>query len=145
MASGYLTCQTVSNILTRINVRSLMFSLLHDYSYVLIFLLIGISFVLVNYLIPLLIGHKSLGAQTSSTYESGEVPIGSAWIQFDISYYLFALIFLAFDVEIAFLFPILVVFKEMMSFTILFELVLFLTILTFAIFYAWNKGHFEWK
>ncbi len=122
-----------------------MFSLLHDYSYVLIFLLIGIAFVLVNYLIPQIIGHKSLGAQTSSTYESGEVPIGSAWIQFDISYYLFALIFLAFDVEIAFLFPVLVVFKEMMSFTILFELVLFLTLLTFAIFYAWNKGLFEWK
>ncbi len=122
-----------------------MFSLLHDYSYVLIFLLIGIAFVLVNYLIPQIIGHKSLGAQTSSTYESGEVPIGSAWIQFDISYYLFALIFLAFDVEIAFLFPVLVVFKEMMSFTVLFELVLFLTLLTFAIFYAWNKGLFEWK
>ncbi len=122
-----------------------MFSLLHDYSYVLIFLLIGIAFVLVNYLIPQIIGHKSLGAQTKSTYESGEVPIGSAWIQFDISYYLFALIFLAFDVEIAFLFPVLVVFKEMMSFTVLFELVLFLTLLTFAIFYAWNKGLFEWK
>lgn len=122
-----------------------MFSLLHDYSYVLIFLLIGIAFVLVNYLIPQIIGHKSLGAQTSSTYESGEVPIGSAWIQFDISYYLFALIFLAFDVEIAFLFPVLVVFKEMMSFTVLFELVLFLVLLTFAIFYAWNKGLFEWK
>ncbi len=122
-----------------------MFSLLHDYSYVLIFLLIGIAFVLVNYLIPQIIGHKSLGAQTSSTYESGEVPIGSAWIQFDISYYLFALIFLAFDVEIAFLFPVLVVFKDMMSFTVLFELVLFLTLLTFAIFYAWNKGLFEWK
>ena len=122
-----------------------MFSLLHDYSYVLIFLLIGIAFVLVNYLIPQIIGHKSLGAQTSSTYESGEVPIGGAWIQFDISYYLFALIFLAFDVEIAFLFPVLVVFKEMMSFTVLFELVLFLTLLTFAIFYAWNKGLFEWK
>lgn len=122
-----------------------MFSLLHDYSYVLIFILIGVSFVLVNYLIPQIIGRKSLGAQTSSTYESGEVPIGGAWIKFDISYYLFALIFLAFDVEIAFLFPVLVVFKEMMSFTILFELVLFLTLLTFAIFYAWNKGLFEWK
>ena len=120
-------------------------SLLHDYSYVLVFLLIGVSFVVLNYLLPLLLGTKSRGARSKSPYESGEVPIGSAWIQFDISYYLFALIFIAFDVEVAFLFPVLTVYQEMMSGQVLFELVFFLVLLTFAIFYAWRKGLFEWK
>ena len=120
-------------------------SLLHDYSYVLVFLLIGVGFVIVNYFLPLLISPKSRGAQARSPYESGEVPIGSAWIQFDISYYLFALIFIAFDVEVAFLFPVLTVYREVMNFTVLFELALFLILLSLAIAYAWKKGLFEWK
>ena len=120
-------------------------SLLHDYSYVLVFLLIGVSFVILNYFLPLLLGTKSRGARSKSPYESGEVPIGSAWVQFDISYYLFALIFIAFDVEVAFLFPVLTVYHEMLSFPVLFELVFFLVLLSFAIFYAWRKGLFEWK
>ena len=119
--------------------------LLQDYSYVLGFLLIGVSFVLLNYLLPLLISPRSRGAQARSPYESGAVPIGSAWIQFDISYYLFALIFIAFDVEVAFLFPVLVVYREVMSFTVLFELALFLILLSFAVAYAWKKGLFAWR
>lgn len=120
-------------------------SLLGNYSYVLGFLIIGIGFVVVNTILPTLISPKSRGALTQNPYESGEVPIGTAWIQFDINYYLFALIFLAFDVEAAFLFPVLVVYKEMPTFTALFELGLFLALLTFAILYAWKRGLFEWK
>ena len=120
-------------------------SLLHDYSYVLGFLVIGVAFVVLNYFLPLMISPKSRGARSRSTYESGEVPIGSAWIQFDISYYLFALIFIAFDVEVAFLFPVLTVYRQIMSPVALFELTLFLLILSFAIAYAWKKGLFEWK
>ncbi len=120
-------------------------SLLPDYAVVLGFLLIGVSFVCVNYLIPLILAPKSLGDRRRSTYESGEVPVGSAWIQFDISYYLFALIFIAFDVEVAFLFPTLVVFREMASLSVLLEMVLFLGILSFAILYAWRKDLFAWK
>ncbi len=120
-------------------------SLLHDYSYVLGFLIIGIGFVVVNTLLPYLISPRSKGERASDPYESGEVPIGSAWVQFDINYYLFALIFLAFDVEAAFLFPVLVVYKEVLSWTVLFEITLFLALLSFAILYAWKKGLFSWK
>ena len=120
-------------------------SLLRDYSYVLGFLLIGVSFVVLNYILPLLISPRSRGSRAGDPYESGEVPIGSAWVQFDINYYLFALIFLAFDVEAAFLFPVLVVYKEMASLAVLFELSLFLFLLSFAILYAWKKGLFAWK
>ena len=120
-------------------------SLLHDYSYVLGFLIIGIGFVVVNTLLPLLISPRSRGARAQDPYESGEVPIGGAYVQFDINYYLFALIFIAFDVEAAFLFPVLVVYKEMASFQVLFELGLFLALLSFAILYAWKKGLFSWN
>ena len=120
-------------------------SLLHDYAYVLGFLIIGVGFVGLNYFLPLMLSPKSRGAMAKKPYESGEVPIGSAWIQFDISYYLFALIFIAFDVEVAFLFPVLTVYREVMSFTVLFELALFLILLSFAIFYGWRKGLFAWK
>ena len=120
-------------------------SLLHDYSYVLGFLIIGIGFVVVNTLIPYLLSPRSRGARASSPYESGEVPIGNAWIRFDINYYLFALIFIAFDVEAAFLFPVLTVYKETATFAALFEVSLFLGILSFAILYASKKGLFAWK
>ncbi len=120
-------------------------SLLHDYSYVLGFLIIGVGFVVVNTLLPLLIAPKSRGERAGDSYESGEVPIGSAWVQFDINYYLFALIFLAFDVEAAFLFPVLVVFREMSGITALVSISLFLGILTYPILYAWKKGLFEWR
>ena len=120
-------------------------SLLNDYSYVLGFLVIGIGFVVVNTFIPFLLSPKSRGSRSQNPYESGEVPIGNAWIQFDINYYLFALIFIAFDVEAAFLFPVLMVYKEVASFAVLFEITLFLGILSFAILYAWRKGLFSWK
>ena len=120
-------------------------SLLHDYSYVLGFLIIGIGFVVVNTLLPLLISPRSRGERAGDSYESGEVPIGGAWVQFDINYYLFALIFLAFDVEAAFLFPILVVYKSMASLASLLSIGLFLALLSFAILYAWKKGLFAWR
>lgn len=120
-------------------------SLLGDYAYVLGFLIIGVGFVVVNTLIPLLISPRSAGSRRKDPYESGEVPIGSAWVQFDISYYLFALIFLAFDVEAAFLFPILVVYREMAGWAALIEITIFLGILSLAIMYAWKKGLFSWK
>ena len=120
-------------------------SLLGDYSYVLGFLVIGIGFVVVNTLLPLLISHRSLGARASDPYESGEVPIGNAWIQFDVNYYLFALIFLAFDVEAVFLFPVLVIYKGTLGWAAFVEITIFLVLLSFAILYGWKKGVFEWK
>src|SRR3989338_3086347 len=112
-------------------------SLLPDYSYVLGFLIIGVGFVVVNTLIPLLISPRSKGQRASDPYESGEVPIGNAWVQFDIHYYLFALIFLAFDVEAAFLFPVLLVYKTA-GVAAFVAGALFLGVLSLAIVYAWR-------
>lgn len=120
-------------------------SLLADYSFLFIFLVLGIGFVIINCMIPLFISPKSTGERACDPYESGEVPTGAAWIRFDIYYYLFALIFLAFDVEALFLFPVLVVYRQIPGFLAFFEVTLFLGILSFALVYAWRKGAFQWK
>lgn len=93
-------------------------------------------------------------------YESGEEPIGSARIQFKVGYYLFALVFLVFDVEAVFLFPVLSVLRSagdgsaqgagqaLFGVTpgfILLELLVFVAILGFALAYAWRKKVLEWE
>ncbi len=85
-------------------------------------------------------------------YESGEDTIGSARIQFKIGYYLFALVFLVFDVEAIFLFPVLGALRKagngglsVSAMFVWFELLAFIAILGFALFYAWRKKVLEWE
>lgn len=85
-------------------------------------------------------------------YESGEDTIGSARIQFKIGYYLFALVFLVFDVEAVFLFPVLGAMRSagegslaVPPLFVWFELMVFIAILGFALFYAWRKKVLEWE
>jgi NADH-quinone oxidoreductase subunit A len=83
-----------------------------------------------------------------STYECGEPPSGSAWINFNIRFYLVALVFVIFDVELAFVYPVTAVFKEWVEkgqgeFAFL-ELVVFLAILMVGLVYVWMKGDLEW-
>jgi NADH-quinone oxidoreductase subunit A len=83
-----------------------------------------------------------------STYECGEPPSGSAWINFNIRFYLVALVFVIFDVELAFVYPVAAVFKEWrgqgkgeLAFV---ELGVFLAILMVGLVYVWMKGDLEW-
>ena len=93
--------------------------------------------------VPLLIAPRYRGALTESTYECGVDPIGPAWMRFGISYYVFALIFVAFEVDILYLFPIALVYDDY-GWRGFIEIALFLSILSLAIFYAWRKGVFRW-
>ena len=78
--------------------------------------------------------------------ECGMEPIGTAWIRFGIVYYLYALIFLAFDVDVIFLFPVAVVYNHPdLGVQDFFEILLFVAILSLAIVYAWRKGVFTWE
>ena len=77
------------------------------------------------------------------TYECGEESEGSAWLQFNIRFYVIALIFLIFDVEIVFLFPWAVVFKEM-GLLALIEMGIFLLILVVGLAYVWVKADLNW-
>jgi NADH:ubiquinone oxidoreductase subunit 3 (subunit A) len=78
--------------------------------------------------------------------ECGMEPIGSAWIRFGIVYYLYALIFLAFDVDVIFLFPVAVAYNSpQFAYEDFIEILLFVGILSLAIVYAWVKGVFKWE
>lgn len=83
-----------------------------------------------------------------STYECGEPPSGPAWINFNIRFYLIALVFVIFDVELAFVYPVVAVYKQWIAngqaAVILTELVLFIAILFVGLVYVWVKGDLEW-
>nr|WP_228035767.1 NAD(P)H-quinone oxidoreductase subunit 3 [Oculatella sp. LEGE 06141] len=84
------------------------------------------------------------GAERRTTYESGMEPIGGAWIQFNIRYYMFALVFVIFDVETVFLYPWAVSFSQLGLLAFV-EALVFIAILVIALVYAWRKGALEWS
>ena len=102
-------------------------------------------FVLGAVIAPLLLSPRSKGPKRNATYESGEETIGSAWVQFTITYYLFALIFLAFDVEAVFLLPPADIYRDLPGLTALVEIAMFVGILALGLVYAWSKGVFKWR
>ncbi|MFQ5665844.1 MAG: NADH-quinone oxidoreductase subunit A [Candidatus Binatia bacterium] len=83
-----------------------------------------------------------------TTYECGEPPTGTAWVNFNIRFYLIALIFVIFDVEIAFIYPVAAVFRGWVlrgqGLFALAEILVFLTILFIGLVYVWVKGDLEW-
>ncbi len=89
---------------------------------------------------------RNVSNKTAQLIECGMEPIGSAWIRFGIIYYLYALIFLAFDVDVLFLFPVAVAYNSPEFFIRDFvEVLIFVGILSLAIIYAWVKGVFKWE
>ena len=83
-----------------------------------------------------------------STYECGEPTTGSAWINFNIRFYLIALVFVIFDVELAFIYPVVAVFREWVGegrggFALA-EIAVFVGILAVGLVYVWAKGDLEW-
>ena len=81
---------------------------------------------------------------TGDTYESGMVPIGNAWIQYRAQYYLYGLIFVIFDVEVVFLYPWAVVFRQVGP-AALVEIAIFIGILLVGLGYAWRHGALRWS
>ncbi|HHJ06194.1 MAG TPA: NADH-quinone oxidoreductase subunit A [Anaerolineae bacterium] len=78
-----------------------------------------------------------------TTYECGIETIGETWVQFKVSYYIYALIFVVFDVEAVFLFPWAVAYNQLPLYALL-EVIIFIAILVFALAYAWRKGALKW-
>jgi NADH:ubiquinone oxidoreductase subunit 3 (subunit A) len=113
------------------------------HSGILTFLVVVIGFLAVNLVAWWLIRPSRFSEEKLTTYECGENPQGSAWIQFNIRFYVFALIFIVFDVEAVFLLPWAVVFRKlgMVAFT---EGLVFIAILAVGLAYVWRKGDLEW-
>jgi len=108
-------------------------------------MLIGVFFALMATIVPYFVSPKSTGKYRSVTYESGMPTIGPSWIQFNVLYYFYALVFLVFDVEAVFLFPVALAYKNIDGFLVLFEVVIFVLILSLALIYAIRKGVFKWR
>jgi len=118
---------------------------LHDFLYVAVFLVVGVVFAISPIIVAWLIGGRSQGVKREETYESGMPTIGSAWVQFSVAYYIFALIFLAFDVDVLYLFPVALAYNKGFVIRDFVEIVIFIGILSLAIVYAWRKGVFNWQ
>lgn len=113
-------------------------------------LIMGIGFVLMNLTLSLIVGPHRTGPGKESTYESGVVPVGDSRRRFNVRFYVVAMIFLVFDVEIVFFYPFATIFASYMKLqpsagtTMLATILLFVAELLVAYIYAWGKGVFRW-
>jgi len=114
-----------------------------EWIYIGVFLLIAPLFPAIALLIPRIIAPKKPNPIKLEAYECGMETVGNTWVQFRAQYYIFALIFLIFDVETIFLFPWAVAFDQLPLFAVL-EGVLFVLILVGGLIYAWRKGALNW-
>jgi len=114
-----------------------------DFATVLVYILVSAGFIFGSMTLGRVLRPDRPTPQKLSTYECGEEAIGSAWIQFNVRFYIIALIFLIFDVEIAILFPWAVIFKKI-GLLALAEILIFVGILVVGFIYVWVKGDLEW-
>lgn len=112
---------------------------------VLLFIIGGLLFVSGALLVSRIIRPSRPNAEKLATYESGEEPTGSPWIQFNVRFYVIALIFILFEVEIVFLFPWATIFsnKEFGWYPFV-EMLIFVGLLALGLAYAWKNGHLDW-
>lgn len=128
-------------------------TMLTDFGYILLFIISAIVFVAVILFLAKLIRPNRPNEEKLTTYESGEEPDGNANVRFNIRFYVIALIFILFDVELIFLFPWATVFgnKRLIAETdglwgwfSLVEMFVFVGVLLIGLAYAWIKGHLDW-
>ncbi len=122
--------------------------MLFEFANIFVFLLIAIGFVFVTLVIGKLIRPDNPSPAKSLVYECGEIPIGSGVRQFNMRFYLVAFVFVIFDVEIAFMYPVTAVFKELINsgygLLAFVEIFLFVLILLVGFIYAWSQGGLDW-
>ncbi len=120
-----------------------------DFANVFIFIILGLAMTFVIITVSRLLAPRVQdNPDKFTTYECGERPVGSAWILFNFRFYAVALAFLIFDIELAFVFPCVVIFKKWLKlgvgFLALIEVVVFVLILFLGLIYMWNRGDLKW-
>lgn len=108
------------------------------------FLVLGVLFVIATLAFAWLLQPHKPDAAKLSPYECGSEPIGPPWVQFHVGYYVYALLFVMFDIETVFLYPWAVAFGHMGVF-ILVEMFVFLAIIGVGLAYAWKEGALSWR
>lgn len=117
--------------------------MLSDYNFVGLFAAIAIAFPFVALGVAWLLRPKKPNPVKTDTYECGLQTIGQTWVRFRAQYYVYALVFVVFDIEAAFLFPWAVAYNRLELYALV-EMVLFLGILLVGLIYAWRKGALRW-
>jgi NADH-quinone oxidoreductase subunit A len=118
--------------------------MLENYLPILIFLVMGALFGVVPLILGRLVAPHRPDSDKNSPYECGFEAFEDSRMKFDVRYYLVAILFIIFDLEIAFLFPWAVVLKQIGLFGFM-AMVIFLTILVVGFIYEWKKGALEWE
>ena len=113
------------------------------YLYVGIFMLLITGFVASVLVLARLISPSRRSATKAQNYETGETTVTDPWRPFPVRYYVFALLFLIFDVEAAFLYPWAVIYRELGVYGFV-EMLIFVSILGVGLVYAWKKGALKW-
>lgn len=118
------------------------------YAVVLLFILFGIFFANLALIAAKIFRPKSTKVGDKGVaFECGELPKGSAWVRFNIRFYLIALFFIIFDVEVIFIYPWATVFKQLypqLGFLLFVEMMVFLAVLVLGLIYVWAKGDLDW-
>ena len=111
--------------------------------YIGLFIIVGLIIPVGAITVAWILGPKKANPIKMTTYECGIETVGDSWVQFKAQYYIFALVFLIFDVETVFLFPWAVAFKSIGWFGF-WSMMVFLGVLTVGFIYEWKKGALEW-
>ncbi|ADG07515.1 NADH:ubiquinone oxidoreductase subunit A [Kyrpidia spormannii] len=109
-----------------------------------LFVAIGVGLPIVAFSLSRLLRPHHAYREKGETYESGNLTVGTSWVRFHVKYYLFALLFVVFDVETLFLYPWAVAYDALGTFALA-EVGIFLFILVFGLYYAWRQEVLEWK
>ena len=118
-------------------------SLISDYLPLVVFVILATLISGGLLIAPFLVAFKAPDAEKLSPYECGFAPFDDARMRFDARFYLVSLLFIIFDLEVAFLFPWAVAFKDLGAFGF-WSMLLFLAVLTVGFIYEWRKGALEW-
>jgi NADH-quinone oxidoreductase subunit A len=114
------------------------------YTPVIVGAIVGVLFVWSTLFVANLLAPRIRERTKAAIYECGMQPIGQGWSQMNLRYYLYAFVFLIFEVEAVFLFPWAVTFRRLGPF-VFWEMMLFLAMLLFGLAYAWRKGVLQWE
>jgi NADH-quinone oxidoreductase subunit A len=115
------------------------------YRFVLAFLALGGVFGVMTVVLPYFLAPRRRGPDALKIYESGIIPERGAWRQFSLSYYIFALLYLAVAVDVIYLFPVAVVYRLFGTWQVALEMIAFVGVIALAFVYAWRTGAFKWE
>lgn len=119
-------------------------SYFYQYLFVGIFVVFALVFAVIPLVLAWFLAPKKPSPEKQATYECGLASQGDPWMQYHVQYYLFALIFVIFDIETVFIYPWAVAFKKLGLFAFV-EMAIFIAILAFGLIYAWKKKMLEWE